>query len=212
MARPLSILFAAIISLALMVSPALAQDGDSSRPTGWNETSHGKSTEPDYAVVFPQDEVNILTITIDPENWQAMLDTMTELYGEFGARQDGNGQRPFNGERPGGFEPGQMLPEGVAPGQMPAESVAPPNMGERPGGMGVGGMMGGSENPIWVPADITFGGQKWTDVGIRFKGNSSLMSILGERKLETAVQAGLRPVRGRIPGDRRPALLRLQAA
>lgn len=191
MARPLSILFAAIISLALMGSPALAQDGDSSRPAGWNEASHGKSTEPNYTVVFPQNKVNTITITIDPENWQAMLDNMTELYGDFGTRQDGNGQRPFGGERPGGFEPGQMppegfappandqRPEGFAPGQMPGEGGAPPKMGEREGGMGIGGMMGSSENPIWVPADITFGGQKWTNVGIRFKGNSSLMSTWG---------------------------------
>jgi spore coat protein CotH len=44
------------------------------------------------------------------------------------------------------------------------------------GGPGVGGGLGTTENPIWVEADITFEGQVWTHVGIRFKGNSSLMS------------------------------------
>ncbi len=31
-----------------------------------------------------------------------------------------------------------------------------------------------SENPIWVPCTFTFNGMKWTYVGVRFKGNSSL--------------------------------------
>lgn len=54
-----------------------------------------------------------------------------------------------------------------------------PFMGERPdGGPPQGGGFGGgnlvAENPIWVAATITFAGQTWTDVGVRYKGNSSL--------------------------------------
>ncbi len=49
------------------------------RPDGWVEETHGKSADPDYDVVFPQDEVNRVDITIDPETWQAMFDDMTEL-------------------------------------------------------------------------------------------------------------------------------------
>ncbi|MCL4239371.1 MAG: CotH kinase family protein [Anaerolineae bacterium] len=70
-----------------------------------------------------------------------------------------------------------MVPPGM--GERP-EGFAPPAMGERPGGMGAGGMaLGTSQNPIWVAADIEFEGQTWTNVGIRFKGNSSLMSTWG---------------------------------
>jgi spore coat protein H len=32
------------------------------------------------------------------------------------------------------------------------------------------------ENPMWVPATIEFEGDTWTNVGVRFKGNSSLTS------------------------------------
>jgi spore coat protein H len=32
------------------------------------------------------------------------------------------------------------------------------------------------ENPMWVPATITFEGNTWTSVGVRYKGNSSLTS------------------------------------
>jgi spore coat protein CotH len=32
------------------------------------------------------------------------------------------------------------------------------------------------ENPMWVPATIEFEGETWTNVGVRYKGNSSLTS------------------------------------
>ena len=53
--------------------PLLTQDlsddeseDDVSRPEGWDEETHGKSADPNYAVVFPDDEVNRIDITIDP--------------------------------------------------------------------------------------------------------------------------------------------------
>lgn len=88
--------------------------------------SHSSSADPNYSVVFPDDRVNVMTITIAPENWQKMLDNMTELYGEFG------------------------------------------------GGQGKGGTS--DINPVYVPADVSFEDQVWTDVGIRFKGQVSLGS------------------------------------
>jgi spore coat protein CotH len=45
---------------------------------------------------------------------------------------------------------------------------------DRPG-MG-GNISDGDENPIWVTANITFEGDTWENVGVRFKGNSSLRS------------------------------------
>jgi spore coat protein H len=163
----------------------------------WDDYSHGDSTDPDYEVVFPQDDVNTITITIDPEIWGAMQDNMTALYGEFGTRSGGagggpggRGGAPADGERPEGFEPpaqGEM-PEGFEPpadGEVP-EDFEPPAQGEMPegveqgqrpaGGAGGGGNMGMSmvENPDWVPVDIEFDGEVWSNVGMRFKGNSSL--------------------------------------
>lgn len=178
-----SILLVVMVVLSLGVAPVMAQGDDSmDRPEGWDEYSHGKSTDPDYAVVFPQESVNTITIQLDPDEWQGMLDNMTELYGEFGSRDGGGVGRPFpGGQMPGGGQPGEFDPN-AAPPDMP-EGMQPPDMGQgmRPEGMGgIGAMvMESTENPDWFAADITFNGSTWTNVGIRFKGNSSLMSTWG---------------------------------
>lgn len=141
--------------LILFSGLSLAQE---ERPEGWDETSHGSDTEPDYATIFPQNEVNTITITLSAENWQMMMENMTELYGEPGTMRG----FPMGGGRPPeGFEP----PAGMTP------------MGRPP-------MLGIEENPIWVTANIEFEGQQWTNVGIRFKGNSSLMGTWGGGSLK----------------------------
>jgi spore coat protein H len=150
------------------------------RPEGWSEATHGDSAEPNYEVVFPQDEVNEINITITPDNWQVMLDDMTDLYGEQGI---GGG---FGGGMGGPRPEGQILPDGSDRDQRP-EGQTPPEgfIGDpAPAGQGPqggpaqpgGGMMENSENPVWVPVTIEFEGDIWTNVGLRFKGNSSLMS------------------------------------
>ncbi len=76
--------------------------------------SHSNDTAPDYAVVLPDDQVNQINITISPDNWEAVVDDMTDQYGEFGSssRSDGvNGGQPGNGQgggRPEGGNPPQM--------------------------------------------------------------------------------------------------------
>ena len=74
------------------------------RPEGWSEETHGNEAEPNYDVVFPDDRVNQITITIAPEDWEAMQANMVDLFGEAGSGGDGRGI-------PGGFEP----PEGAPP-------------------------------------------------------------------------------------------------
>lgn len=156
------------------------------RPEGWSEETHGNEAEPNYDVVFPDDRVNQITITIAPENWEAMQANMVDLFGEAGSGEDGRGFPGGDGMRDG-FEP----PEGgpAQPGEkgLP-DGFAPPEGGDRaapleggPAGRGPGedGLRGGDmtpENPIWVPATIEFGGNAWTNVGVRYKGNSSLTS------------------------------------
>jgi pyruvate/2-oxoglutarate dehydrogenase complex dihydrolipoamide acyltransferase (E2) component len=61
------------------------------RPEGWDEETHGKGTEPNYDVVFPDDKVNQITITIDPEDWEAMQANMVDLFGEAGAGGEDRG-------------------------------------------------------------------------------------------------------------------------
>lgn len=150
---------------------------DEARPAGWHEASHSNEVDPNYAVVFPVDQVNQMTITISAENWAAMQADMTELFG-VRSTQDARG----------GFDPPQPRSPLAAPAQpispLTATIAAPgprnPRVGGPPNGrMGGPGGMGGdftTENPMWVTATIGFAGETWTNVGVRYKGNSSLRS------------------------------------
>ena len=182
------------------------------RPSGWSEETHGKEADPDYEVVFPNDAVNAMTITIAPDDWQAMLNDMTATHGELGSNSRSRGQgvigqdevesRP---EPPAQGEPGVVGQDGVEsrpeppaqgePGVIGQDGVESrpelPTQGEsgggRPAGGGPGGMAGGNvstENPIWVTSTIEFEGDIWTDVGVRFKGNSSLTNAWSNGSLE----------------------------
>lgn len=151
------------------VTENAAADSTTTRPAGWNETSHSNEVDPNYDVVFPDDKVNEITITIAPENWEAMQADMTELMGEPGTGGQG-GPGGFGGPPTGDFPPDFQPPEGFEPGQ----NFQPPV-----GAAGAPGFGGGdftTENPMWVPATIAFEGSTWTNVGVRYKGNSSLNS------------------------------------
>jgi spore coat protein H len=110
---------------------------DTTRPAGWTEATHGSKASPNYEIVFPQERVNRIKITITPEDWQAMQTNMTELFGRKGTGQ---------------------------PGGMPGPGALP------------GGAAMSAQNPLFVPADIEFNSLIWTNVGVRYKGNSSLRS------------------------------------
>lgn len=166
---------------------AVTPTADLARPQGWDEQAHGSDAEPSFDIVFPQDKVNQIKITIDPADWEAMQANMTEL---FGARRTG-GQGaigPRDPRRPeGGALPGQQLPEGEVPPvgpqqpgdgalpgpQFPGDGAPQAPRGQWPGG---GGLQAAAENPMWVPATIEFAGKTWSHVGVRYKGNSSLRS------------------------------------
>ncbi len=180
----------------------MAQTGDDeqevARPDGWTEATHGNDVDPNYDVVFPRDAVNTVTITIDPEQWAAMQANMTGILGEAGTGQGFGGQGGPGGDftPPEGMAPpadmtppaGMTPPEGAAPEgtRTPPEGFTPPQDGRRPGGPG--GMGGNidmvSETPMWVEATIEFDGNTWTNVGIRYKGNSSLTSAWSSGSLK----------------------------
>ncbi|MCB0210778.1 MAG: CotH kinase family protein [Anaerolineae bacterium] len=196
------------VATAAETSTATAERDDdaetSERPAGWGEESHSNKADPNYDIVFPQDKVNEITITIDPEDWAAMQANMIELYGEPGTRGGRGG--PGGGGPPGANfgQNNEPLPEdfqrpgnsnseaeenGSPAGDPPPAGFAPPELAEgnppgqafgRSGGGGPGGFggpgFGGGENPMWVPATLEFDGNIWTNVGVRYKGNSSLMS------------------------------------
>jgi spore coat protein H len=180
-------------------------DGQITRPEGWTDETHSNSAEPNYEVVFPEDRVNQIKITVSPEDWEVMQENMAELFGASdtgqaapgGLRPDGDVPPDMGDSAPdtdnmtqelmprrGGVRPGGMVPpdmgapvpgtdnitQGVLPGQEGSQVVNPRAPGI-PGWINIG-----RDNPDWVPATIEFNGLIWTNVGLRYKGNSSLNS------------------------------------
>ena len=112
-----------------------ASEVESWRPEGWTEQSHAKGVDADYARIFPDNDVQKIEITISAQQYETMMNNMTELYGNSG--QGGGG--------PGG------------------------------GGGGPGGGGFPDEEPVFVPVNVEYNALTWWNVGMRFKGNSTLM-------------------------------------
>jgi len=175
--------------VAEVSAPASSEaDDDVVRPEGWTEETHSNDVDLNYSVVFPDDKVNTITITIDPADWEAMQADMTGILGEpgTGGSMGGPGGMPGGGfTPPEGMEPptGEFTPPGgQQEGMEPPTGEFMPPQGGRPGGFGGGDMV--SETPMWVPATIEFDGNVWNHVGVRYKGNSSLTSAWNSGSLK----------------------------
>jgi len=174
----------------------------SGRPEGWSAETHGQDATPRYDVVFDKSQVKRLDIVLEPAVWQCMLDDMTELLGQFGT--GGGIGVPGGGGPGGWPDGGSMQPppemyaacvglnendpctvtlngtttQGICSGALGAQLVCmPQGMGPldagNPGGAGANLDLLARE-PVWVPCTVAFEGKKWTRVGVRFKGNSTL--------------------------------------
>lgn len=63
----------------------------------WTDLSHGKNAAPDYQVVFPQEKVNTLEISMTAADWASIQKNVSSFYGTtFGA----GGQQPGGGAFP----------------------------------------------------------------------------------------------------------------
>lgn len=160
----------ALVSLVAMVIVGCIKWGESvpstsgqtTRPEGWTEETHSNNAAPNYDIVFPQDKVNQIKITIAPSDWEAMQANLTELLGPRGTGQGG------------GFPGAPGLPPDR--GEMNPGNVTPDN-GGAPIAPGIPGWIDMTlENPMWIAATISFDGLTWTNVGVRYKGHSSLRS------------------------------------
>jgi len=130
---------------------------------------------PDYEIVFPENKIQVINITISPESWNNMQSDMTSKYGEFGYHNTGG---------PGGMNipPVSNMPGGNR--TMDEENIIPGG-DDRP-------KMMMNEDPIYVPANISFNGETWEHVGIRYKGFNSLT---------TAWQSGIGKISLKIDMD-----------
>ena len=70
--------FVAVAWWYVPVVPALIAQ-QASRPAGWDETSHGSKTRPDYPRVFSLDQVHELHITIAPDRFRAMQEDLRSV-------------------------------------------------------------------------------------------------------------------------------------
>ncbi|HEY9061930.1 MAG TPA: CotH kinase family protein [Pseudobacteroides sp.] len=109
----------------LCISPVRINAADVARPQGWTEETHSKKADPNYQVVFPEDKVNRIDITISSQNYNTMETNVKSLN------------------------------------------------------------MMSTTDPIYVPATVKFNGYTWTNVGVRYKGSSTLFTPLqsGKHKL-----------------------------
>jgi spore coat protein H len=116
------------------------------RPMGWEFDSHDKDASPNYNLIFNQNTVERLDITLTAESWQAILNDLTTIIGPFGQENRPNNDilNIFN-----------LFLQPPNDGQ-----VRDPDIIE--------------ETPVYVPCTISYQGKQWWFVGIRCKGNSSL--------------------------------------
>jgi hypothetical protein len=192
-------------ALSGVLALALNGCGDDVATTAKTEpTEDSAKTKPDYVSAFPQERVTRLDIKIAQENWQAMLDDMTSMLGEFGATGTAvNGSGP-TGSSGAGTAPEMTMPQEMIDacvGKVAADGCSASFMGtavdgtcvsnervglacQPSGGMAPGGTGGAptgganfdlvSRDPIYVECEVTDGSTMLYHVGVRFKGNSSL--------------------------------------
>lgn len=181
------LLLSSIILVSVSISCNKFNDADTIDPihaglADWTEATHGK-TGPNYDVVFPQDKLNTLEITMTAADWAAIRADMKTLSGsDFG--EGGGGQMGGGGQIGGGGQMGGGQMGGVPPAGINLDSLLKANGGVLPvgpgGQAGGGGAAGGgavsifSGNPIYVATSVKFNGKEWYKVGFRVKGNSSL--------------------------------------
>lgn len=120
------------------------------RPAGWADETHGKRADPDLSVL-QTDQVRSMTLTVAAADWAAAFTELEALIGtEFGA-----------GGGPGGG------------GGPPDDGGGPPDDGGGGGGGDPLSLLDGE--PSYIQADVTVDGATWCGVGLRAKGNATLV-------------------------------------
>ena len=73
---------------------------------GWDNATHSSSATPNYNLVFSDNQVNRLDITIDADDWDTMQDDLESIYGSSNTRmgppdgQDAGGGSDFSDQTP----------------------------------------------------------------------------------------------------------------
>lgn len=95
--------FALILLISVSVISACKDKETDSTPSpstaDWTEATHGNDTEPNYDVVFPQNQVNTIELKMTAADWSSIRADMKTLKGaDFGAGGMGGGVGPTTTE------------------------------------------------------------------------------------------------------------------
>lgn len=140
-----------VISLSLMNVGCDTDSGEIERPEGWDAETHSDDVAPNYELIFDLQKVHTLHITIDAQDFAEMTADVQAIAGQSGA-------------------PGEMA------GQMPGGRGQMPGMTDPMAGGDAASLF--DEDPMYVPVTIEYDGDVWTDVGMRYKGNSTLQQAI----------------------------------
>jgi spore coat protein H len=195
-----SLLAASVLACGLGVAGLanpVAQAQDTARPAGWEDSTHGRRTAPDYDRLFAMDRVHELHITIAESDFRAMqADLAAVTPGPPPGMPAGPpGFGPPGAGGFGGFDQMAALMEASAAacaGRNASEACIANGVDGQCNAMFGGPLMcvpeafanlmqGGalsltSRDPMYVPVTVRHEGRTWTRVGMRYKGNSSLMA------------------------------------
>jgi spore coat protein H len=186
-----------------------------------NDDIRGRDATPDYRRAFPQDGVSRLDLRVSASDWAALMKDMEAIAGPFG--QGGpQGAGPSGPDlRTAGLSPdavsacnGRIAGDACSVGTPPQSGrcalIPDAPLGCLP--MVVGGVNQPdgdfdpgellSRNPIYVPVQITFDGEIFSDAGFRLKGNASLMSTWHQGNDKLPFRLNLDALEARFPATR----------
>ena len=202
LARAVLVLTSCAWVSSIVVPTVLLAQG-ARRPAGWNESTHGNRAAPDYPRLFAMDKVHELRITIAADDFSRMQADLKAIAPPMppGLSIPGAGGPP--GAGPPAFPPGPGgAPDFAALMQAASAACSAKAAGTACSAGGMEGqcnamfggplmcvptafakmMQGGaapsltSRDPMYVPVSVRHDGRVWTRVGMRYKGNSSLMA------------------------------------
>jgi spore coat protein H len=191
--------------LAVVVLSSLGLLASTTARTQPRDATHGRDAEPDYARVFAQDVVKQLDIRVTAADWERLVADMTEMAGPqsagggpggFNTAPDPAAVSACSGRLEGdacsfGAPPQggrcTLLPMGIGltctplpGGGLPGGGTMPPGRGGGPvnpvGNVGRDDVEFLPRTPVYIPATLTFDGITFTNIGLRLKGNSSLLN------------------------------------
>ena len=205
--------FAAAVAAGVLATaaPAVLRAQGAARLAGWSQATHGVVRTPDYGRLFSLDKVHELRIVMSAESFQQAQADLKAVIPAMPPGMPGRGGPGRGG--PGGADAmAALMQAGVeACSGKPAAAACSASGAEGTCADMLGGPLmcmptafgnmarGGAprlttRDPMYVPVTVQHDGRTWTKVGMRYKGNSSLMAVEHARQRQDSLPPQLRPL------------------